>query len=102
MGIQDKNLENSIKSKNYPKIKTLRELKNLALIDWCIVIMPMYHTVYLMILGSYLGKFPGGKCLPSKCGGVNSPPTKSGVCSRPLSNEEDCLVSDDDFILASN
>ena len=27
MGIQDKNTKNNIKSKNYPKIKTLRELE---------------------------------------------------------------------------
>ena len=38
MGIQDKNTKNSIKSENYPKSKTLRELENL--IDWYIVIKP--------------------------------------------------------------
>ena len=35
MGIEDKNTKNSIKSKNYPKSKTLRELKKLD-IDWLI------------------------------------------------------------------
>ena len=34
MGIQDKNTKTSIKSKSYPKRETLRELKNLTLIDW--------------------------------------------------------------------
>ena len=29
MGIKDKNTKNSIKSKNYPKSKTLRELEKL-------------------------------------------------------------------------
>ena len=39
MGIQDKNSKNSIKSKNYLKIETLRKLEKLTLIDWHIVIM---------------------------------------------------------------
>ena len=38
MGIQDKNKENNIKSKIYPKSKTLRELENLTMIDLYIVI----------------------------------------------------------------
>ena len=41
MGIQDKSMKNSIKSKNYPKSKTLRgSSKNFTLIDWYIVIKP--------------------------------------------------------------
>ena len=40
MGIQDENMKNSIKSKNYPKCKTLRSSKNITLIDWYIVIKP--------------------------------------------------------------
>ena len=40
MGIQDKNTKNSIKSKNYPKSKTLRELENSTSINWYIVIKP--------------------------------------------------------------
>ena len=41
MGIQDTNLKNSIKSKNYhPKSKPLGSSKNLILIDWYTVIMP--------------------------------------------------------------
>ena len=39
MGMQDKNMKNSIESKNYPKIKTLRELEKFD-IDWYIVIKP--------------------------------------------------------------
>ena len=35
MGVQDKNTKNSIKSKNYPKSKTLREFKKLY-IDWLV------------------------------------------------------------------
>ena len=35
MGIQDKNMKNSIKSKNYPKSKTLREFEKLD-IDWLV------------------------------------------------------------------
>ena len=37
IGIQDKNMKNSIKSKNCPKSKTLREIETL---DWYIVIKP--------------------------------------------------------------
>ena len=40
MRIQDKNTRNSIRSRNYPKSKTLRELENLTLIDWYIVMKP--------------------------------------------------------------
>ena len=40
MGIQEKNTKNSIRSKNYPKSKTLRELENLTLTDRHIVIKP--------------------------------------------------------------
>ena len=41
MGIQDKNTKNSVESKNYPKIKTLRELEKFGtVIDWYIVIKP--------------------------------------------------------------
>ena len=39
MGIQDKNTKNSIKSKNYPKSKTLRKLEK-SDIDWYVVIKP--------------------------------------------------------------
>ena len=35
MGIQDKNTKNSIKSKNYPKSKTLKEFEKLY-IDWLV------------------------------------------------------------------
>ena len=35
MGIEDKNTKNSIKSKNYPESKTLRELEKLD-IDWLV------------------------------------------------------------------
>ena len=35
MGIQDKNTKNNLKSNNYPKSKTLRELKKLY-IDWLV------------------------------------------------------------------
>ena len=41
MGIQDRNIKNTIKSKNYPKSETLRgSSKNFTLIDWYIVIKP--------------------------------------------------------------
>ena len=40
MGIQEKNIKNSIKSKNYPKRKTLREFDIDIDIDWYIVIKP--------------------------------------------------------------
>ena len=40
MGIKDKNTRNSIRSNNDPKSKTLREIENLTLIDWYIVIKP--------------------------------------------------------------
>ena len=40
MGVQDKNAKNGIKSKNYPKSKTLRKLEKLTLIGWHIVIKP--------------------------------------------------------------
>ena len=40
MEIQDKNMKNSIKSKNYHTSKTLREFENFKLIDWYIVIKP--------------------------------------------------------------
>ena len=40
MGIKYKNTKNSIKSKNYLKSKTLRELENFTMIDWYIVIKP--------------------------------------------------------------
>ena len=35
MGIQDKNMKNNIKSKNYPKSKTLKEHEKLD-IDWLV------------------------------------------------------------------
>ena len=40
MRTEDKNTKDSIKSKNYPKSKTLRELEKLALINWNIVVKP--------------------------------------------------------------
>ena len=40
MGVQEKNAKNSIKSKNYPKSKTLRKLEKLTLTGWHIVIKP--------------------------------------------------------------
>ena len=44
MGIQDKNSKNSVKSKNYPKSKTLRELKKLD-IDWLVYYHKAKFTV---------------------------------------------------------
>ena len=40
MGIQNKNMKNSIKSKNYLESKTLREVFTFTLIDWYIVGKP--------------------------------------------------------------
>ena len=48
MGIQDKNTKNSVKSKNYPKSKTLREIKNLTFIDWLVY---CFYTKCTMQLG---------------------------------------------------
>ena len=55
MGIQDKNMKNSMKLKNHLKSKTLRKLETLTLTDWHIVIKPsepcsgpkIYTDVYL-------------------------------------------------------
>ena len=44
MGIQDKNMKNSIKSKNYPKSKTLREFEKLY-IHWLVYCYKAKWTV---------------------------------------------------------
>ena len=44
MWIQDKNMKNTIKSKNYPERKTLGELKNLE-IDWLVYCYKAKRTV---------------------------------------------------------
>ena len=46
MGIQDKNTKNSIKSKTYPKSKTLIEFKKLD-IDWVAYCYKAKNTVHL-------------------------------------------------------